>query len=901
MKTIICSNVLRKNFHFVIFCFAFLYSTQVCSQISNSDPCGGGINQIFNIGYGRNAICSEIMGNANNANDGNNETVFSISGESPFWYVDFDTLMLIHGIDLIDNNSQGLTFNLTVWNFDEDSIIINLTNNNSFMFSNPISGSKLSLGIEGLGVLDFSEIIIIGQRIEKCNNGIDDDCDGDIDCEDYDCGPSIIYVNILEEPSCKICADGKIEVHVINKKLDQLRLSVDGGQNYITPNGPTYIFENLGEGDYDVLAKDINTNCEVYWSENSVSLRAPEGNETELCENGGFEAGDFTGWEGRIGNTDDNVHSLPNISFGNPDYNFKILSNHTDPYAPIILPFSGTYTLRMGGTVAGAVVESIEKCFVVTSALSDFNFNYALVLQDPDHDPLSENPKFAYYFYKVESDGSKTLLSDLSFEIIADASNEYFKSVIHGNNQYAYKGWTCVTTDLSNYIDQELCVKFVNSDCKPGVHWGYCYIDGVCGDGMQNNPVLSAGVTSTTVCMNQDIIIDILEAKGFNKYSIAVEKYSTNNQLIDAIYYESIDYVLPNKLNLVDLFQDSPSFFECNYDYHVTIVLYNDCTDPVEQEIIISYICEQYDINYKDIIVCGQPNVNVTMQGTNGCGGCPIDWQPSYLLSDNSLHFPTILGSYYYNAFSQKYNYETTSQEGCVYSGVVSSYFLPKPIISTFSSITNHCKYNIMVRVSYDFLGNNNIGVENLILEVLGNGVAISMQYNGVDQESNEHIYTSVDDFSNLITATIIAKVFWDFNLFSSDYIVLNDANCTSSNSFVFDADDSFHGDFNIVMPNAFNPQGVNNKFAPVVPYPLNQTEHNSTEARLVIFDRWGVKVYDKTVEFLPSEQPFNINTSLSWDGTYNGVQQPQEVYAYVLYLFNCDNDEEIRGDVTLL
>lgn len=901
MKNVINSKVLRNNFHFAIFCFTFLYSTHVCSQISNSDPCGGGINQIFNIGYGRNAICSDIMGNANNANDGNNETVFSLSGESPFWYVDFDTLMLIHGIDLIDNNSQGLNFNLTVWNFDEDSIIINLNNNNSFMFTNPINGNKLSLGIEGLGVLDFSEIIIMGQRIEICNNGIDDDCDGDIDCEDFDCGPSIINVTILDEPSCKFCSDGRIKVQVINKKLDQLRLSVDGGQNFITPNGYTYIFENLGEGDYDVLAKDIFTNCEVYWSENSVSLRAPEGNETELCENGGFEAGDFTEWEGRIGTTTDNVHSLPEVGFGSPHYNFSILSNHTDPLAPIILPFAGTYTLRMGSTKPGGIVESIEKCFVVTAALSDFNFNYALVLEYPNHMPSSDNPKFAYYFYKFEPDGSKTLLSDLSFEIIADINNEYFKSFNSGGQDYVYKGWTCVTTDLSDYIDQELCIKFVNSDCKPGCHFGYCYIDGVCGDGIQNSPVLSIGTTSSTFCINQDIIIDINEAKGFNKYGITVEKYSTNNQLIDAIYSESIDYVLPEKLNISGLFPNSTSFFECNYDYHVTIVLYNDCTEPIEQEVIFSYNCQQYNIKYKDIIVCGQPNVNVTMQGYNECENCPIDWQPSHLLNDNSLHFPTILGTYYYNAFSQKYYYETTSQEGCVYSGVVSSYFLPKPKISTFPSNTHHCKYNIMVRVSYDFLDNNIISDDNLILQVLKNGVVTSMEYFGIDQETNEHIYISIDEFSNLLTNTIIAKVYWDFNLFSEDYIVLNDANCTSSNSLVFYSDNSFHGAFNVVMPNAFNPQGVNNKFAPVVPFPLKQTEHNSTKATLKIFNRWGEEIYNKTVEFLPSEQPFNIKTSLSWDGTYNGVQMPQEVYAYVLYLFNCDNDEELRGDVTLL
>jgi hypothetical protein len=551
-------------------------------------------------------------------------------------------------------------------------------------------------------------------------------------------------------------------------------LSVDGGQNFIKPNGPTHIFDNLGEGDYDIIAKNLNSNCEIYWSENTLELRAPEGDETELCLNGGFESGDFSEWEGRIGTTNDNVHSLPNIGFGN-NFNFSILSNYTDPFAPIVLPFSGTYTLRMGSQLAGGGVESIEKCFIVTEDLVDFNFNYALVLQDPNHSPMSDNPSFAYYFYKIESNGNKSLLNELSFEVIADINDDYFKYFTSGGNDYVYKGWTCVNTNFSNYLNQELCIKFVNSDCKPGAHWGYSYIDGVCGDGIQNSPVLLIGDHNPTVCCNQPIIIDIQEAKGFNKYSILVEKYSSSNQLVDILYFEEIDYVLLDKLNIMALFHNSIAFFECNFEYHVIITLFNDCSDPAEQSLVVNYVSEEYDISYKDIIVCGQPNVNVVMQGINTCFGCPIQWEPSYLLSDNTLHFPVVLGAYFSNAFSTNYTYQVITSEGCSYSGGVNTFFLPKPKVLVFSD-NSHCHYKIMIRINYDFLNNNFINNEYLDVKVLRNGVEIIVQYFGIDQLTKEHIYISEEMYSNLFNSNIITSVSWDFDHLSDDYIVVSES-----------------------------------------------------------------------------------------------------------------------------
>jgi hypothetical protein len=121
----------KWNFRpYLVLLWLVLMSTcQLYTQISNSDPCMGGINQIFNVGYERGAIASDEFANTSYANDGNLETVFSIPGDSPFWCVELDTFMLVHGVEVFDNNSVGANIELIFWIQEEDSIVIELNNN----------------------------------------------------------------------------------------------------------------------------------------------------------------------------------------------------------------------------------------------------------------------------------------------------------------------------------------------------------------------------------------------------------------------------------------------------------------------------------------------------------------------------------------------------------------------------------------------------------------------------------------------------------------------------------------------------------------------------------------------------------------------------------------------------
>jgi gliding motility-associated-like protein len=56
------------------------------------------------------------------------------------------------------------------------------------------------------------------------------------------------------------------------------------------------------------------------------------------------------------------------------------------------------------------------------------------------------------------------------------------------------------------------------------------------------------------------------------------------------------------------------------------------------------------------------------------------------------------------------------------------------------------------------------------------------------------------------------------------------------------------------------------------------------------IYNRWGQKVFETT------------NPKQGWDGTFNGVLQPMDVYVYTLEAeFTDGNRVSRKGDITLI
>lgn len=86
-----------------------------------------------------------------------------------------------------------------------------------------------------------------------------------------------------------------------------------------------------------------------------------------------------------------------------------------------------------------------------------------------------------------------------------------------------------------------------------------------------------------------------------------------------------------------------------------------------------------------------------------------------------------------------------------------------------------------------------------------------------------------------------------------------------------------------LAVPNAFTPNGdgINDFFKPVL-----LSEQNLSFS---VFNRWGQQVY----EYSP--------VSEGWDGTFEGVPAPSEVYFFVARAELCGEEKVTQGDVTLL
>ena len=101
---------------------------------------------------------------------------------------------------------------------------------------------------------------------EICNNGVDDDGDGFVDCADGDCGtPVITLVQTVNSNPCSNSNNGTITVSAINA----IGYSIDNGLIYSSDSS----FTNLQAGQYNVVVKNAN-GCETAYANNPLEILA---------------------------------------------------------------------------------------------------------------------------------------------------------------------------------------------------------------------------------------------------------------------------------------------------------------------------------------------------------------------------------------------------------------------------------------------------------------------------------------------------------------------------------------------------------------------------------------------------------------------------------------------------
>ncbi len=244
-----------------------------------------------------------------------------------------------------------------------------------------------------------------------------------------------------------------------------------------------------------------------------------------LCpSNIDFENGSLSNWECKTGRVESiaGVNTVTWESSGVNPLNHHIIPRATaglDPYGNFsqASPNGSAYSVRLGNNYFQNIsAEGMYYTFSIpdTATLFSILFYYAVVFQDPQHNP-DEQPRFRARVYNVTDD---EVINCANFDFTASASLPGF-TVSAVDPTVIYKDWTPVTINLSGLAGKTIRLEFITSDCTFRGHFGYAYIDvsGSC----------SGAVTGNQVCADANEVT-LLAPYGFQTYNwYADQTYST--------------------------------------------------------------------------------------------------------------------------------------------------------------------------------------------------------------------------------------------------------------------------------------------------------------------------------------------------------------------------------------
>ncbi|EAY27501.1 T9SS C-terminal target domain-containing protein [Microscilla marina] len=189
------------------------------------------------------------------------------------------------------------------------------------------------------------------------------------------------------------------------------------------------------------------------------------------CTDISFESGTFGAWTGQTGSIDGSgVITLPTPGLVNGRH--TIMTPGVDPLVGIpTVPAGATHSVRLGNDASSKKAESMEITFTVTAAQSTFQYQYAVVLEDPNHQP-HQQPGLEFNMF--DALGQPIPCSSVKF--VSGGNIPGFQS----KGRIRYKDWTTVAVDLMPYIGQKITIKFTTNDCTLGGHFGYCYLTTGC-------------------------------------------------------------------------------------------------------------------------------------------------------------------------------------------------------------------------------------------------------------------------------------------------------------------------------------------------------------------------------------------------------------------------------------
>lgn len=190
----------------------------------------------------------------------------------------------------------------------------------------------------------------------------------------------------------------------------------------------------------------------------------------------------------------------PPVSPLDPD-RLVVETGGNDPFVGSLLPKvapGGTKSFRLENRVNGANAAKASITFTVDPSKPYYKYKYAVVLEDPGGDhPKEAKPFFLVRIYNAANEEITCGRYYVSANSNKDNEDPVFAHEfveVTPGSAIKYKRWDYNVVPLHDYVNQQVRVEFVVSDCPWGGHLGYAYIDGECLDGSINiGPCLADG------------------------------------------------------------------------------------------------------------------------------------------------------------------------------------------------------------------------------------------------------------------------------------------------------------------------------------------------------------------------------------------------------------------------
>lgn len=364
-----------------------------------------------------------------------------------------------------------------------------------------------------------------------------------------------------------------------------------------------------------------------------------------------------------------------------------IVSSAIDAYGlQTVHPLGGQFSLKLGNDQAGSEAEQVSRTFTVTSANSQFNLNYAVVL-DPAHDG-SKRSLLRVRIFRNRFFG--TFKSITNEEIIyADRADDYLRPSGH----YLVGDWRCMNVDLSRYVGQSITIEITTADCTGGAHFGYAYLD-FCFN-MLPEFVLNL---EDEYCEEEPVIANGNGSQDFTNFLYTIEECADQNGTRigkhEVITQWFRNFEIPS-INLSDQYAAQGLKFECDKYYRIKLAGINNCSGWVETVKVIRIKCAVADAG-PDRCCLGTPcQVQI---GSTPINGYTYSWNPNSDLTNSAISNPI----YYRNAgvLYNSIKYTVTASDGeCTATDDMEIFFSP-PTIGLHTLVANSCFYQYTLNVS---------------------------------------------------------------------------------------------------------------------------------------------------------------------------------------------------------